>query len=250
MYVIFSGEGVTDFGTGTHKSFCCGNDCHYGPLTSIVDKMIEQICHYSIITNEVAVFVDGAELERIKTALRPAKKSIRIPGDKVKITARYHFEDARALAIAANKFIETKTDKNCVAILFRDSNTIDKKEWNDKIISMLHGFTVEDFHHGVPMLPKPVSEAWILCAIYRGENPNRNCNDLENRRHGDRTDHALKHELEEQLGEQPTRELLNEKISSGEINHNHINLSSFNQFKEYLTMVITDCQSKIINYNK
>jgi hypothetical protein len=238
MYIIFSGEGVTDFGTGTHKGFCYGNDYRCGPLTYLVDKIIEQICHYSIIANEIAVFVHSAELERIKTELRPSKRSIRIPGGKVKITARYHFEDARAFAIAVNKFIETKTDKNCVAILFRDSNTIDKKEWNDKITSMLNGFTVEDFHHGAPMLPKPVSEAWILCAIYRSEDPNRSCNDLENRKHGDRTDHALKLELEQKLGAKPTCNLLNEKIKSNEITPNNINLPSFNQFKEQLRIIL------------
>jgi hypothetical protein len=240
MYIIFSGEGVTDFGTGTHHSFCCGNDYRYGPLTYLVDKLIEQICHYSIITNEVAVWVDGAELERIKSNSRPSKKSIRIPGGKVKIAARYHFEDAKALAIATSTFIETKTDKNCIAILFRDSNTTDKKEWNDKITSMFNGFIVEDFHYGVPMLPKPVSEAWILCAVYRNENPNRNCNDLENRKHGNRKEHALKYELEEKLGAQPTRELLNKKILSGEINHNNINLPSFNKFKERLEKILED----------
>ncbi|MDR0609869.1 MAG: hypothetical protein LBG58_07150, partial [Planctomycetaceae bacterium] len=176
MYVILSGECATDFGTGTHEGFCYGNDYRCGPLTYLVDKIIEQHCHYSIITNELVVFVDSAELERIKTTLRPSKKSVRIPGYKVKITARYHFEDARTLAVAANTFIKTKTDKNCVAILFRDSNTTDKKEWNDKITSMLNGFIAEDFHYGVPMLPKPVSEAWILCAIYRNGNMNRNCN--------------------------------------------------------------------------
>ncbi|MDR2345459.1 MAG: hypothetical protein LBE18_05280, partial [Planctomycetaceae bacterium] len=53
-----------------------------------------------------------------------------------------------------------------------------------------------------------------------------------------RKDHALKYELEKELGNQPTRELLNEKILSGEINHNNINLPSFNKFKERLNDVL------------
>ncbi|MDR0611308.1 MAG: hypothetical protein LBG58_14460, partial [Planctomycetaceae bacterium] len=101
-----------------------------------------------------------------------------------------------------------------------------------------NGFIAEDFHYGVPMLPKPVSEAWILCAIYRNGNMNRNCNDLENKKHGDKPNHALKDELEEKLGAPPTRELLNEKILSGEINHNNINLPSFDQFKKRLNEVL------------
>jgi hypothetical protein len=84
------------------------------------------------------------------------------------------------------------------------------------------------------MLPKPVSEAWLLCAIERRNNTNKNCNYLENVEHGNGKDHALKIELENKLGEQPTRKLLNDLIKQFKIRQEDINLPSFEDFRQRL----------------
>jgi hypothetical protein len=85
------------------------------------------------------------------------------------------------------------------------------------------------------MLSKPVSEAWLLYAIERRENPNKNCNDLENVKYGNKNEHALKIKLQEKLGEQATSDLLNDLIRQNKIRPEYINLPSFEDFRKRLT---------------
>lgn len=100
---------------------------------------------------------------------------------------------------------------------------------------MLNGFRVENFDKGVAMIPKPVSEAWFLCAIYRKKKgPQYNCDYLEDETFGTAKDHQLKGVLEAELGDVPTISLLNQKIACGDIDFQHLNLPSFNHFKKSL----------------
>ena len=125
----------------------------------------------------------------------------------------------RAFSQAARDVLEKKNDNDAefVAILFRDSNSPDKKEWNDKRDSMLWGFHIAGVEkHGVAAVARPISEAWWLSAIYRREDANKDCKKLESRSYGGGVDHALKIELEEQLGEAPSRTVLNDMVTSRE----------------------------------
>ena len=65
--------------------------------------------------------------------------------------------------IAKEREVETKD--NVVAVLFRDADTATagRGTWAEKRQSMLDGFAEEGFARGVPMIPKPTSEAWLLC---------------------------------------------------------------------------------------
>ncbi|MDR3199756.1 MAG: hypothetical protein LBU34_17965, partial [Planctomycetaceae bacterium] len=234
---------ATDLGVGLQPGYCTGENYLHGPLALFVNEIVFEKLKFHPIESQVCIYVSKLYLKQYFDNLKPLKK-FKFPRGEIKYDqgTKYFRNNARALAAIAKKIAGEKND-NVVAILFRDSdskNSSETEEWEKKRDSMLNGFLDENFRHGVPMLPKPVSEAWILCAVYRGENPNRNCNDLEEQKHGDRTDHALKHELREKLGSRPTRESLNEKIQSGEINLNNINLPSFNRFKERLTRVISD----------
>ncbi|MDR1483365.1 MAG: hypothetical protein LBT09_00930 [Planctomycetaceae bacterium] len=234
MYLIFSGEGSTDTGTVEFP----------GPMLYLIDQIIEhdKRFSYSILDAQSYEFISRKQLDERVKRLRPLPKerddnNIGLRSKKRFKETGYFYANARILATIA---LERKSERAdlVIAVLFQDSDTTDQQKWQQKWDSIINGFNAANFSHGVPMLPKPTSEAWILCAIYRSENPNGNCNDLENRKHGDRTNHVLKYELEQKLDAHPTRELLNEKILSGEINHNNINLPSFNQFKERLNEVL------------
>jgi hypothetical protein len=235
-----SGEGASDMGVCRQNSkqhFCSGNDYLPGPMARIVDAIIVQQYCCSAIDNGTAVFVDGAIIEQTKHTLKPSKKSIRLPGGKIKIETRFHFEDARAFAVIVGGFVSENSIQDFVAVLFRDSNT--DTEWQNKWNSMVWGFEIGftekgQPNAGVPMLPCPISEAWLLCAIYRQENPHQNCDKLEKTRHGEQHDHALKIQFETLIGEHPSRELLNDHIISGKIDHTLIDLPSFNDFKREL----------------
>jgi hypothetical protein len=243
MYFLFSGEGPTDLGSGLQDvELCEGKNYLQGPLALFADKIAEQLLTYSLFDLQCCGFVSKKKLTEEVGNLKPLKK-FRIPRGEMRYEqgTKYFRNNARVLAMIAQKIATEKNDE-VIAILFRDSDrkhSSGSTEWEKKRDSILNGFQDENFQHGVPMIPKPVSEAWILCAIYRKENPNRNCNDLENRTHGKGSEHTLKYELEKMLKKMPpTRELLNEKIQSGEINVDDINLPSFNRFKERLTQVL------------
>jgi hypothetical protein len=233
MYLIFSGEGSTDTGTGEFP----------GPMLYLIDQIIEynKRFSFSILDTQCYEFISRKQLSKRVKQLRPLPKeqdndNIILHSKKRFKETGYFYANARVLATIA---LERKSEHDLViAVLFQDSDTTDQQEWQQKWDSAINGFNAAKFHHGVPMLPKPVSEAWILCAIYRSENLGKNCDYLENQKHGDEIDHALKYELERKLNAQPTRELLNEKIKSNEINHNNINLPSFNQFKEQLRIIL------------
>jgi len=242
MYFLFSGEGETDLGTGLQKGLCEGDAYLYGPLTLLTDRIVSEKGKYSLMESQWFGFVSKADLKRRFDNLKPLKK-FRFPRGDIKHEqgTKYFRNNARALAAIAQEVAQEKNDE-VVAVLFRDSdrkNSSEQADWEKKWDSMLNGFQDERFNRGVPMIPKPVSEAWILCAIYRKENKDKNCGNLENQKRGsDPNRHASKIELENTLGEQPTREQLNHKIQTGKIDTSCINLDSFNRFKQQLEKVI------------
>jgi hypothetical protein len=102
---------------------------------------------------------------------------------------------------------------------------------------MLDGFVQEDFHRGVPMIPKPKSEAWLLCALRL--NPYQNCKELEDRSGNDNSPNALKSELKELLSDTlPLVETLCNRIESGDIDADKIDMPSFQAFRSRLEEVI------------
>jgi hypothetical protein len=235
MYLIFSGEGSTDV----------GSDEFPGPMLYLIDQLIQnnKRFSYSILDAQCYKFVSRSQLSKRARKLPTLpldKKSFVIRGKKRILETGEFYSNARALATIAleMKAKHEHDDLLIIAVCFQDSDTTEQPKWQKKWDSIDNGFHAAHFDNGVPMLPKPVSEAWILCAIERKKNPGTNRNKLEKQEHGNRSDHALKYTLEQVIGEHPTRELLNEKIQSGEISVDDINLPSFNKFKERLEQVL------------
>jgi len=56
------------------------------------------------------------------------------------------------------------------------------------------GFKIEKFDRGVAMIPKPKSEAWLLCALRN--KAYENCQKLEDRSGNDDSPNSLKKELD------------------------------------------------------
>ena len=89
------------------------------------------------------------------------------------------------------------------------------------------------------MIPKSVSEAWILCAIYKKREPSQNCDFLEHEERGAGSQHRLKDQLEKELEAQPSREMLNGKVKSKEIDFDFVDINSYIVFKNRLEKAIT-----------
>ncbi len=86
------------------------------------------------------------------------------------------------------------------------------------------------------MIPKPKSEAWIICALKT--NPYLGCDALEDRSGNDDSPDSLKGELGELLGRPVTRELLLSKIEDGTIDCLRITMPSFIAFRSRLEEVM------------
>jgi hypothetical protein len=222
MFLVLSGEGASDIGT----------QLEVGPMTKLLDRLIEKRLGYSIIESAGFVIFSEAELGARSKQLR----SLSLKGKRQPIETRYFYENARALARLAMEL----NKENVIAVLFRDADGTVSSErtlWQDKMQSILDGFQVEQFSTGVPMVPKPKSEAWVLCALRDGY---QYCHPLEDESGNDRSPNSLKSQLKEHLGESPTTDFLNEKIDTGELDIDRIDMPSANAFKTRLNNVLTD----------
>ncbi len=238
MYFLFSGEGVTDLGACADSAATCeGNDYQHGPVTVIVDRIVEARHHYSLLEAKWCGFVSRRTLVDRASELKAAKKAMRMPGKKRARETQYFYKNARVLARIAKEWEGERKD-DVVAVLFRDADTATagRGPWLEKRQSMLDGFAEEGFKRGVPVIPKPTSEAWLLCALRR--NPYQGCAALEDRSGNPHLPQSLKGELEARLGHPPTREELCELVTNGEINYRRIDMPSFNAFRERLEAVL------------
>ena len=107
----------------------------------------------------------------------------------------FFFDNARTLARIAKELV-TSSNENVGAVLFRDAdgtNSGDRSQRDDKVKSMVTGFQTEDFDFGVPMVPKPKSEAWLMCALQG--HPYQNCERLEEMSGNDDSPRSAKKQL-------------------------------------------------------
>lgn len=220
---MLSGEGGSDVGNDREN---------IGPITKLVDRAIEKRFGYSLVEYQALTLFSKAELAaRAKQMKARSRKGKKQPSE-----TRYFYNNARALALLAG---ELEAEDRLV-VLFRDGDgTVksDRQEWAQKFQSMLDGFAVEELTTGVPILPKPKSEAWWLCALRNGY---QDCQQLEDESGNDASPNSLKSQIKAFLGEPATRELLNDKIDDGEIDLDRIDMDSLNKFKDRLNEILDD----------
>jgi hypothetical protein len=231
MLFLLSGEGPTDIGVCLAATVLCqGADFAPGPMALLIEQVVEHHWDYSILETGAVRFVAENRLVADTGDLKTPKKSIRLPGVKVRKETRYFFNNARLLARIAIR-LEGEEQDEVVAVLFRDSDgtaSAGRGLWEDKQLSMLAGFREEGFRRGVPMIPKPKSEAWLICALK--EQPYQNCEPLEDRSGNDNSPHSLKGELAEILEEEVGRELLVRLFRERNVRFDRIDLPSFKAF--------------------
>jgi hypothetical protein len=204
-------------------------------MACIVDQLVESTLDYSLMELGFASFVSEGTVSRRSKQLR----QLRLPGKKRRQETAYFFRNARAFAGLAREFAQ-ETGDTVVAVLFRDADlkrSSGRGLWQTKWDSMMEGFRVENFVFGVPMIPKPKSEAWLLCALKENQ-PYQHCKVIENESGNDRSPRSLKKQLRDVLGHDVTRELLAEKVRSRDVDVFLIDMPSFLAFKERLESVL------------
>jgi len=234
MFFLFSGEGITDLGVGKSDAVVCqGHDYFVGPMAIMADHVVQGKQGYSIVDAGCCGYVSERNLSNRAAELKAAKKALGLPGKKRAKETRYFFNNARVLSrIAKEKQTGLKDD--VVAVLFRDGDgtaSAGRGLWDDKRKSMLDGFDEEKFSKGVPMIPKPQSEAWLICALKK--TAYQRCAALEGR-----SGKPMKSELAKLLGEAVTPELLCQKVRNRSVDVDRIKMPSFKAFRDRLEMVI------------
>jgi hypothetical protein len=233
---LVSGEGPTDIGRCQGSEPCSADSFETGPMAWLVDQVAEHKLRFSSIPlhlmHALSKSVLQAETKRIRP---PSLRGKRRPDHET----AYFFRNARALARTAQRLAK-ETEDEVVAVLFRDADRTQSTrhdDWRVKQKSMLDGFDVEEFETGVPMVPNPKSEAWLLCALKHNQ-PYQHCNTLEKESGNDNAPRSLKSQLEHALGEKPTRELLSKMVQTRKVDAEKIDMESFNAFCECLQSVL------------
>ncbi|MCY2962805.1 MAG: hypothetical protein NT069_03990 [Planctomycetota bacterium] len=219
-------------------SQCDRADFFHGPLAIAVDQIVSLTTGESPLEEGRVFFVSKGRLEQVARGLKSNKKLSRLPGKKSPKETAYFYQNARALAACAID-LEIKTASPVIAVLFRDADgtaSTGRGEWNDKFQSMLRGFEAESFHRGVPMIPKPKSEAWLICCFK--SHPYQHCQGLEGRSGNDRSPAALKTELKNLLEGAATRVAILKKLETDKIDFTRIGMSSFEAFRARLEDVV------------
>ena len=237
MLILVSGEGPTDLGRCLGADPCEGDAFQPGPMAWLVDQIAETSERYSFLELHLMVFLSKQRLSEKSKKLKPPS----LPGRKRGQETAYYFRNARALALEAIDLAAT-SGQSVVAVLFRDADgtqSAGRGQWRDKWNSMCQGFDHEGYAAGVPMIPKPKSEAWLLCAL-KPSQPYQHCARIEDESGNDAGLDALKSQLESALGKPPTATLLAELVRECRVDAARIEMASFVRFRERLQNVLKD----------
>lgn len=235
MRLLCSGEGPTDIGRCGQWDHCNGADFDPGPMAWLADQVAESRLQFSLVGLGMMHALSKQALQQKAKSLKPP----RLRGRNRPAETAYYFRNARALACAAVA-LSAQLEDDVVAILFRDADgtqSAGRGQREDKLKSMLAGFAFEGFARGVPMIPQPKSEAWLLCAL-KPKQPYQHCDSLEAASGNDRAPNALKHRLAAALGYAPSAVELAQLVQGRHVDALHISMKSFLEFRERLEAVI------------
>jgi hypothetical protein len=238
MIFVLSGEGITDLGACTNAlGLCEGNDFRIGPMTTLLSQMSESKLGYAILdTPDSLHYIDEPTLCKQAKASTNRLQSAR--GKKMNVETGYFHSNAMALGCFAKR-VASEADDLVVAVLFRDSdgtrsspNTLWRAKWQ----SMHDGFMRAGFEYGVPMIPKPKSESWLLCCASTAL---QNCAHLELMSGNDNSPDSVKARLDVAMGGHKSGEELCDWLMSKPVDVEKIaSMPSFKAFKDALNSAL------------
>jgi hypothetical protein len=217
MNFLLAGEGSSDLG-----SLDTDGSLKKGPMAFVVDALCQSERHVS--PNYVGL------LSHTKLSRLAAKVGRGGPERPVRESALVYDQ---AVALAR----EAKSRSGCCgSIFFQDC---DREAWGKLYEAMRQGFKAGGMEHaGVPMIPKPKSEAWFLAYYQKNETGQRAYNNsrrFEEMSGNDASPKSVKKKLAKML-ECAVREIY-DKITEDEIRAikwTRVDMPSFKQFKEDL----------------
>jgi hypothetical protein len=130
-------------------------------------RLWEESFKYNLLDfPESVMFVSETALEQQSKQDGKGKRMQPLRGKGKPAETSSFFTNARQLGLMA-KQLATDEQTPVMAVLFKDTDgtrSAPGQLWQTKWDSILNGFSAAAFDFGVPMVPKPKSEAWLLCA--------------------------------------------------------------------------------------
>lgn len=181
-------------------------------------------------------YVDETELSAWAKSL--PRRLLPTRGKKHGMETSYFFASAMALGTRAQQ-ISVEQGEPVLAVLFRDSDGTRSSPltlWADKLQSMRDGFAYVDCKTGVPMVPKPKSEVWLLCAAQPGL---QNCEPLEGISGNDASPNSAKAQLDAAFGHHKSGEELCDWLTDRPADLERLQtMPSFLAFKQDLDLAL------------
>jgi len=200
MKILLSGEGPTDLGVCHNaQGNCDGADFKQGPMTQVLIQLLEPLLDYSLTDYPDSFTYVSETALCTQTKATPARLQP-TRGKKKGVETSYFYSNAMTLGRMAVD-LAAQVGESVVAVFFRDSDgtrSSPSSRWQDQWQSIVDGFKHSGFEFGVPMLPKPKSEAWLLCAA--GFHLGGDCSSLEALSGNDHAPDSAKSQLDAVLG--------------------------------------------------
>ena len=242
MLLILSGEGATDIGRCLRPvGICPGGDFVVGPMSILFDQIVSVRMGYSILreTPNRTIFISETALAAEIKTMKGDRRLIALTGKKAAEETGYHMKYAWAFGKMAAG-VEVEEDDRGVAVFFRDSDGTNANpggNWEQKWASIERGFLRADYPRGVPMLPKPTSEAWLLCAAQTP--PYGQCESLEDLPGNQASENHPKRKLDEAFGQHTSASELCAWLNDKRFDHERASsMPSFRRFHERLNEVL------------
>lgn len=231
--ILVTGEGSSDMGGSNNgQSISTGEFYNLGPMALLAVRLLQKIIpdwNEDNIDfqspNNWMTCISGNELARQAKRVRKHR-----PSKKLKKGFVEHANRATTMAGYA------KDNGHQLAFYFHDT---DRCDFDDLHQSIMLGFNGIEGVHGIPMIPKPTSEAWLICG--QKQDPYAHCTALETELSGNDSasyENAPKKVLAQLLGQEATTEQQYELVNG--IDVTRIDMPSYNQFKTDLITAIED----------
>lgn len=248
MLLLLSGEGPSDLGRcGMPVGQCDGDAFEAGPMAVLVDQIIQDVLKFSVLKDVPTRlrYIAKQCLSDLADDLRGNRRAVSLTGKKQGQETGYFMKMAWSYGKLALQ-IEADEADSAVAVFFRDTDgthSIRDGAWAEKWHSIERGFGRAGFERGVPMLPKPTSEAWLLCAAK--SSPYQTCSALEDLPGNLESSRHSKKELARAFGEEKSSAELREWLEGHPFEPDSaMEMGSYRAFRERMVEVLTTVRGR------
>jgi len=244
QHILVTGEGPTDIGfSQTGQNLSTNEQFGKGPFYRLLERMLLRYMpnwnsDQFDTTNPIkATYVSHGHLSRQGKELTKGNKKYRLAGSgKVK--------GFIGLTRQAKELAKLASELGCeMAFYFHDTDGNNQEKSSasrlqEKMVNAAkQGFVSGGFENCIAMVPKPTSEAWLICSCK--ENAYEACGKLERTLSGNDEsppEQSPKLVLKNIIGAAYTDPILHQKIE--ELDLERMNMPSFNQFRDDMKQAI------------